>query len=556
MKQFLNWLKDHDSDTLLDRWKRKRAKDREKAERERPAKLEQKAKAEAEYRERIKREAYLLWEADGKPEGKDEYYWIKAIDKITGRKVPTIYKPYYWIEKSFLEPADAWISKQAFFTILGRLGNLAIVVAVVAFVFGENVRRNNEVFSAWQTITSAHGQSGSGGRIKAIEFLNSRPLRFPWIGWTEKDLYWDKREKRCKPKRLLGLRWERQPLIGLSVPNRAYLAGIHLCDANLSNADLTTANLIGVKLNGANLSNANLEGASLTGANLTGANLSNVKLAGADLTGANLIETTIIGTKFINLKPDIENTHSTEKTKANLESVILINAGLFEVNLKGINLEKADLEGADLSNVSLEGANLYQANLVSVDAGLLDCYYACNRNYKPINLNNANLLDADLRGANLRRAELKGATLWGADLRGANLERADLREAKMKSVSLNQITWTSGWNHGRFGYSDVLGWKEAANLERANLKEANLREVDLRRVDLRGADLRGADLRGADLRVANLQEAFLINTKNLIPKQIKSACYWQEAKFAPEFEAELKKEPDQEVGCSLFWEEE
>lgn len=46
------------------------------------------------------------------------------------------------------------------------------------------------MFAAWQTITSAHGQSGSGGRIKAIEFLNSRPWRFPWIGFTEKDWFW------------------------------------------------------------------------------------------------------------------------------------------------------------------------------------------------------------------------------------------------------------------------------------------------------------------------------------------------------------------------------
>ena len=67
-----------------------------------------------------------------------------------------IYQPYYLLEKRILEPVDGWIGKQAFFTILGKLGNLAIVVAVVTFVFGEDVRRNNEVFTAWQTITPSY----------------------------------------------------------------------------------------------------------------------------------------------------------------------------------------------------------------------------------------------------------------------------------------------------------------------------------------------------------------------------------------------------------------
>ena len=109
-----------------------------------------------EYRRSVEKEAYFLWEADGKPEGKNDYYWTLAIDKIKGKNIPTIYQPYYLLEKRILEPVDGWIGKQAFFTILGKLGNLAIVVAVVTFVFGEDVRRNNEVFTAWQTITPSY----------------------------------------------------------------------------------------------------------------------------------------------------------------------------------------------------------------------------------------------------------------------------------------------------------------------------------------------------------------------------------------------------------------
>lgn len=310
---------------FLSRWKEKRVRDRLAAENRRRAKIIQrdkvKQRTEEKYQQNIREEAYLLWEADGKPEGKDEYYLLKAKQRIDLKNIPAIYKPYYFVEKRFLEPSDAWISKQAFFTILGRLGNLAFIVAVVSFIFGENIRRNNEVFAAWQTINSAHGQRGSGGRIEAMEFLNSRPWRFPWIVFTEtwtlqteKDWYlssyWDekeqKRKHKCKQKRLFGRRWKRQSLQGLSLQNvptgegehyyEVYLAGIDLCSANLSRADLNNANLSGAFLSGANLSGSYLNGTNLSDANLNEANLmgayltqlNNDYLRGANLRGANL----------------------------------------------------------------------------------------------------------------------------------------------------------------------------------------------------------------------------------------------------------------------------
>ncbi len=160
--KLVNWFKNTAPDTtLLKLWKRKRDRDKIIQNIE--------AKKQAEESEKIiEKEAYLLWEADGKPEGKDKYYWELAENKIKGNYLPTIYKPYYLLEKRVLEPSDEWISRQAFFTILGRLGNLALIAAVLAFIFGENIRRNNEVFSAWTTITTAHEQPGSGGRIKAL----------------------------------------------------------------------------------------------------------------------------------------------------------------------------------------------------------------------------------------------------------------------------------------------------------------------------------------------------------------------------------------------------
>ncbi len=427
---FVTWLKKPNPDTtLVNWWKRKRVRDRQRAEEKCRAKIEQKIKAQEQYRESIKKEAYLLWEADGKQEGKDDYYWTKAIEEIEFKKISTIYQPYYLLEKRVLEPVDAWISKQAFFSILGRIGNLAIVVAIVSFVFGENIRRNNEVFTAWQTITSAQGQSGSGGRIEALEFLNSRPLRFPWIGWTEKEWFWDQQEQECILKRLWGLRWKRQPLVGLLAPNNAYLVSIHLC-----------------------------------GANLSGANLSEADLSGADLSQADLNEADLSG--------------------ADLSQAYLFRADLFGANLSGVNLFRANLNGADLFGANLSGVNLFGANLSGAD------------------LSGADLSEEDLSQANLSGVNLSGADLSEADLNGADLSGAYLSDAYLSEAYLSE--------------ADLSG----ANLSRANLSEADLRIVI-----------------------------------NLDPKQVKLACYWEDALFDPEFKEKLKKEPDQKVDCS-YWETE
>ncbi len=328
---FLTWVKNPNPE-------RKIARDKE------IQRIEAKIRAEEDI-QRIEEEAYRLWKADGRPKGKEDDYRRLAIHKIKGENIPTIYKPYYLLEKRVLEPTDAWISKQAFFTILGRLGNLAIVVAVVAFIFGEEVRRNNEVFSAWTTITTAGGQPGSGGRIEALQYLNSRPWRFPWIGWTEPGWYWDEQEKECKLKRLWGLRWQRQPLTGLSAPE-AYLANIHLCNAYLEGADLQNADLGRAKLQNAYLEGSDLQNAYLWGADLQNADLGSAKLQNAALESA-----------------DLENANL---WSAKLQKTFLKGTKLQKTFLNSADLENAFLWFANLQDADLEGANLKQTFLIEV----------------------------------------------------------------------------------------------------------------------------------------------------------------------------------------------
>ena len=398
--KLFKWLKNP-----LKPWKEKRARDKKIQE------IEAKQQAK-EDNQRIEKEAYLLWEADGRLEGKDNYYWTLAENKIKGKDLPVIYQPYYLLEKRILEPVDAWISRQAFFTILGRLGNLALIAAVIAFVFGENVRRNNEVFSAWQTITSANGQTGSGGRIEALQFLNSRPWRFPWIGWTEESLYWDEREGKCKLKHLLGLRWERQPLVGLSAPE-AYLAFVHLCEAHLLSANLQEANLEEAKLQKANLREANLQEAVLLSANLQEA-----VLVGANLQEANLEEA----------KLQKANLGDANLQKARLSLAKLQEANLGDANLQEAWLRLADLQEAVLLSVNLQEAWLALANLQ--EAVLIE----------------ANLQEAVLLSVNLQETVLFSANLQETDLREANLQEAVLVEAK--KLTNQQIKSACNWEKG------------------------------------------------------------------------------------------------------------
>ena len=45
-------------------------------------KMASEGNAEHQY---IQERAYFLWEADGCPEGKSEYYWLKVVEEVTGK---------------------------------------------------------------------------------------------------------------------------------------------------------------------------------------------------------------------------------------------------------------------------------------------------------------------------------------------------------------------------------------------------------------------------------------------------------------------------------------
>ena len=217
------------------------------------------------------------------------------------------------IEK-LLEDISFLLKNAALLEIVNLVAGITIIISLITWLATEKQRRNGEVYQAWQVVTAAYNQPGSGGRKEALEFLNSEPRRFPW--------FW--------------LKWEKQSLAGLAAP-KAYLRGTelqqaYLVQANLQDAWLEMANLQKVHLEGANLQNAWLPQANLQEADLRGANLQEAELA-----------------------------------KANLQEAELFKANFQEAKLWQANLQEASLWKANLQEAYLVQANLQETNLVEVE---------------------------------------------------------------------------------------------------------------------------------------------------------------------------------------------
>jgi hypothetical protein len=142
--------------------------------------------------------------------------------------------------------------------LLEYLGSFSILFAAILYFAGASDRLKQKHYQAWQVINTAEGKGGSGGRIDALQELNS----------------------------------DRVSLIGVNVAG-AYLQGLRLEQAqtrraNFAEADLRDADLKGASLPDADIHYANLRGANLKNGNLTGARLDDADLAEADLSQADL----------------------------------------------------------------------------------------------------------------------------------------------------------------------------------------------------------------------------------------------------------------------------
>lgn len=265
---------------------------------------------------------------------------------------------------------------------IDKVESISIISGVIIFLFVQGKeRRKQEQYEAWQVINSAHGQSGSGGRIQALQDLNKAGV----------------------------------DLSGLSAP-KADLKGIDLENAQLFRADLSGAWLSEACLNGAKLSDAKLQEADLRKAKLHKANLD-----GADLTEAYLVEANLAGAHFI----------GTIFSRVRLAHAILDQAkirseaqDLTHLNMKYASFRKADLQDAkfchsemfkaDLTESILKEADFSYANLEQAILVKTELHYV---NFEGATLTKTDFTDADLTNAkNLTIDQLMSAKLCGAKL--------------------------------------------------------------------------------------------------------------------------------------------
>lgn len=254
---------------------------------------------------------------------------------------------------------------------------------------------------------------------------------------------------------------------GESLANRdftgANLAGMALCEVDLSGTFLEAADLSGCDLTG-----AKLDGAVLAKANLGKADFSRAKLRGANLGGAVFADAVFDG--------------------ADLTDSVLSHAVLGGARFSGATLTGADWMESKLAGADFSGAMLGQCNFLKAD-----------------------LKDARFAGANLADANLIECALDGADFSGALLEKTTFVTCKGEGVSFRGARFASGiLVHGtEFPRADFTD----ADMRKVNLRGTVLIGATFDRADLTGADLSECDATGATFERAVLKGAMMIRTQ-------------------------------------------
>ncbi|MEM9485300.1 MAG: pentapeptide repeat-containing protein [Cyanobacteria bacterium P01_F01_bin.116] len=243
-----------------------------------------------------------------------DWEMAEIIAKSPLRKVLfTCHQPFIKLENLIWEPILTWADNQALLSLLGVIGNVGLIIAVGMYIGSEKQRRDAEKFAAWQTITNAQGQPGSGGRKEALEFLNASSPSKDYKLW--KSLSASFRDE--KYKEYPGANWRRRAIclwlctwagaslegIDLTATGETvYLKDVQLPDAQLGKANLAGADLRDANLQDAQLWDAKLQNAFLWNANFQGAFFEDANLAGAELTNTNFVNANLEGAK--NLKPE------------------------------------------------------------------------------------------------------------------------------------------------------------------------------------------------------------------------------------------------------------
>ena len=185
--------------------------------------------------------------------------------------------PFVKLERGW-EWLAYFLSNWKFLEVLEYMSSLSILVAV-GFYFSESGDRlKQKHYQAWQVINTAQGKGGSGGRVEALQELNTD--RIPLVGVDVSGAF----------------------LQGVNLPNarllRANFNSADMRDSDFHLADFTDADLKSANFRGSNLSKANFHGADLSGSDLSGTDLTEANLAAANLDEADLSRANLAGIRW------------------------------------------------------------------------------------------------------------------------------------------------------------------------------------------------------------------------------------------------------------------
>src|ERR1700747_2409449 len=147
----------------------------------------------------------------------------KRPDPWTTRK-QTITRAWtrpFWAFEWFCEYAAFLLNNWSFLEVLEYLSSFGVIIAVVFYFADSGDRIKQKHYQAWQVINTAQGKGGSGGRIEALQELNT----------------------------------DRVPLVGMDLSD-AFLQGVKLDHADLPRSNFGSADLRNSSFRSANLTNA------------------------------------------------------------------------------------------------------------------------------------------------------------------------------------------------------------------------------------------------------------------------------------------------------------
>jgi len=185
----------------------------------------------------------------------------------------------FWAVDWGLEWCAYALSRWTFLDVLEYLEGFSVLIAVIFYFSESGDRLKQKHYQAWQVINTAQGKGGNGGRIDALEELNSEGISL--IGVDLSGAF------------LQAVHLEHARL------SRASFRSADMRDSDFASADSSNADLQSTNLRQSNLRNANFtgailggkraeDGADLFGCDFSGVDLTGVILANADLTNATL----------------------------------------------------------------------------------------------------------------------------------------------------------------------------------------------------------------------------------------------------------------------------